>query len=124
MPPKKRSKLTASRRRQSKRLRPSDLTETTTEAALNIATPAATVRNNTMTVDIQALTASISLAVSQAVKQDWDTAPVDFGALLSISSNTDKYSLSQQPSTSASNKTQLTQFNPPGKAFNTFVAIY
>ena len=205
MPPKKRSKPTATRRRQSTRLRPSDLTETTAEAALKSAPPPPTAGTNTMTVDIQALTASISVAVSQAVKQAleqgqtatvpspmektrevetvvekeaasiaegtrkrissppmsmpadkpfasiavalgsrvsskiknkiWAKEYVDFGALLSISPNTDKYSLSLKPSTSASNQTQLTlepvqpskkihSFNQWLSAFNTFVAIY
>ncbi len=69
MPPNKRSQPTASRRRQSKWLCPSDLTQTTTEEALSIPSQAENVTNNMMTGDIQALTASISEAVSQAVKQ-------------------------------------------------------
>lgn len=64
MPPKKRSQ--ANTRRQSKRLRPPELTETTPNAVPqdtvppdeNIAVP-----SNMMTVDLQALTASISVAV-------------------------------------------------------------
>ena len=207
MPPKKRSQ--ANTRRHSKRLRPSELTETTPDAA-NTVPPArnVSVPSNMVTVDLQTLTASISVAVSQAVKQALEQAPsatvqtpqektrevesvetlvdeevasftegtqariattplsmpankpftsvavtlgsrvssklkskiwaneyIDFGALLSISPTTDKYSLSLKPSASSSNQPYLTlePFQPSKKihsfnqwlsAFNTFVAIY
>ena len=57
--------------------------------------------------------ASIAVAlgsrVSAKVKNKvWGNEYVDFEALLSISPNNDKYSLSLKPSTSASNQTQLT----------------
>ena len=84
--------------------------------------------------------ASIAVAlgsrVSAKVKNKvWGNEYVDFEALLSISPNNDKYSLSLKPSTSASNQTQLTlepvqpskkihSFNQWLSAFNTFVAIY
>ncbi len=46
-----------------------------TKAALNNSPPAKTVTNNTMMVDIQASTESISVAVSQAVKQVLEQVP-------------------------------------------------
>ena len=73
MPPKKRSQ--ANTRRHSKRPRPSELTETTPDAA-NTVPPAGNVSvpSNMVTIDLQALTASISVAVSQAVKQALEQA--------------------------------------------------
>ena len=61
MPPKKRSAPTT--RSQSKRPRASELTEETAESVTATPPP------NLMTVDVQALSATISLAVTQAVQQ-------------------------------------------------------
>ena len=63
MPPKKRSAPT--NRSKSKRPRASELTEETPEAVTAEATPS----QSLMTVDVQALSATISLAVTQAVQQ-------------------------------------------------------
>ena len=61
MPPKKRSAPTT--RSKSKRPRPSELTEATAESVTT------TPPQSLMTVDVQALSATISLAVTQAVEQ-------------------------------------------------------
>ena len=61
MPPKRRSAPTT--RSKSKRRRASELTEETAESVTTTPPP------NLMTVDVQALSATISLAVTQAVQQ-------------------------------------------------------
>ena len=83
---------------------------------------------------------SIAIALGSRVNPKlkakiWGNEYVDFGGLLSLSPNTDRYSLSLTPSSTSSTQPQLTlePSQPPKKihnlsqwlsAFNTFVAIY
>ena len=83
---------------------------------------------------------SIAIALGSRVNPKikakiWGNEYVDFGSLLSLSPNTDRYSLSLAPSSTSSTQPQLTlePSQPPKKihnltqwlsAFNTFVAIY
>ena len=76
-----------------------------------------------------------SMVSSKLTNKIWANEYINFGALISISPNSDKYSLSFHSTTSSSNQPQLT-FEPcqPTKkihsfsqwlsAFNTFVAVY
>ena len=209
MPPKKRTQSnsnTRTSRRQSKRSRPSELAEMTPDTVTGETIESNITPANMMMVDVQALTTTISVAVSQAVKQAFEQAPqaqvqntqghareveavveeeistlargtatsitstsphmpsskqpfasiavalgstvssklkskiwaneyINFGALISISPNSDKYSLSFNPATSSSNQPQLNlePYQPTKKinsfsqwlsAFNTFAAVY
>ena len=71
MPPKKRTQ--SNPRRQSKRICPSDLTEIVNPKTVESNTDQAS--GNMMMVDVQALTTTISVPVSQAVKQAFEQAP-------------------------------------------------
>ena len=73
MPPKKRTQ--ASTRRPSKRLRSTELTETEAVSSLPLTAPGNTLNSNTMLVDVQALSATISVAVSQAVQKALEQVP-------------------------------------------------
>ena len=66
MPPKKRQQTNLPKRRQSKRMRPSDLTETVPETEHV---------SYLITEDVNALTSSISLAVTEAVQRAFEKFP-------------------------------------------------
>ena len=75
MPPKKRQQPNLPKRRQSKRMRPSDLTETAPETEHASLAAANSNTANLMTVDVNALTSSISLAVTEAVQRAFEKIP-------------------------------------------------
>ena len=73
MPPKKRTQ--ASTRRPSKRLRSTELTESAAVSSLPLTASDNMTNSNTMMVDVQALSATISVAVSQAVQKALEQVP-------------------------------------------------
>ena len=75
MPPKKRQQTNLPKRRQSKRMRPSDLTETAPETEHTSLAAANSNTANLMAVDVNALTLSISLAVTEAVQRAFEKFP-------------------------------------------------
>ena len=75
MPPKKRQPPNLPKRRQSKRMRPFDLAETAPETEHTSLAAANSNTANLMTVDVNALTSSISLAVTEAVQRAFEKIP-------------------------------------------------
>ncbi|CAH3188492.1 unnamed protein product, partial [Porites lobata] len=75
MPPKKSQQPNWPKRRQSKRMRRSDLTETAPETEHTRLAATNSNTANLMTVDVNALTSSISLAVTEAVQRAFEKIP-------------------------------------------------